>query len=130
MRSKLEELLTLQKLQFDPRADAAELQSLKNRLKETLPEAAFVHYERLASRGKKWVAIVRGGVCSECHLGIPSGTLGNLGNDTLLHQCDNCGRYLYRPAESAQGPADAKPSGLARARASRRSPRRSPSLPG
>jgi hypothetical protein len=101
MRTNLEQLLEMQSLQFGPLAKPAEVPARLAALKESVPAALFAHYERMTSRGRKCVAIARGGVCSECHLLIATGTLANLGKDGLLHTCDNCGRYLYLPKETA-----------------------------
>lgn len=126
MRMKLEELLALQTLQFDQHAKPAEVKARREHLKATFPEVIVAHYERMTSRGRKCVAIARAGVCSECHLVIPTGTLGALPNDEILHQCDNCGRYLYLPKDPSAGvpkPQAATPApGRSPQRRSRRSP--------
>ena len=105
MRTNLEQLLEMQSLQFGPLARPAEVPARLAALKDSVPAALFAHYERMTSRGRKCVAIARGGVCSECHLLIATGTLANLGKDGMLHTCDNCGRYLYLPKQSTPAPA-------------------------
>jgi predicted nucleic acid-binding Zn-ribbon protein len=96
MNELLTDLLKLQALEFgesgeknvEPRI--AELRGL------ILPQI-LAHYDRLAVRGKKGVAVVRNQVCTGCHMRLPIGTLNVLmhGNDIQL--CDTCGRYLYLP---------------------------------
>lgn len=122
----LEQLLEMQSLQFGPLARPAEVPARLAALKESLPAALFAQYERVTSRGRKCVAIARGGVCSECHLLIATGTLANLGKDGVLHTCDNCGRYLYLPREEAAAPATAPVPAIAPRSASGRKPKGRP----
>jgi predicted nucleic acid-binding Zn-ribbon protein len=102
----MELLLSLQKLQLQAKslslADESEI--LKRR--EKVPVPILIHFDRLIARGKKGVAVVRSGVCSECHLRIPSGTLASLTYTAEVHKCDNCGRYLYLPMNEPLGLMD------------------------
>jgi NMD protein affecting ribosome stability and mRNA decay len=45
------------------------------------------------------VAIVRNGVCTECHLKVAIGALASLAHETDIQLCGNCGRYLFLPAQ-------------------------------
>ena|SRR5437879_644687 len=65
------------------------------RFREKVPVSILGHFNRLIAKGKKGVALVRNGVCSECHLRISSGTLAGLASREDIHLCENCGRYLY-----------------------------------
>ena len=58
------------------------------------------HYDRLVSRGKKGVAIVRNQVCTGCHMRLPIGTINTLMQGQDIQLCDTCGRYLYLPNAS------------------------------
>lgn len=103
MRKIMDHLLVLQKLRFEVYAKtpaAAEVEKLRG----AVPPPVLAHYERLVARGKKGVALVRNGVCSECHLRLTGGKLVNLSaQPNEVHLCDNCGRYLYLPAEATAG---------------------------
>ena len=104
------QLFVLQKLQFDACSRTSESQAQIEKLRETVPTPIVAHYDRLVLRGKKGVAIARNGVCSECHLRIPIGKLASLFYTNEIHQCDNCGRYLYLPEDEPVGLIDPKPA--------------------
>lgn len=110
MRKIMEQLLALQKLQFDARSRTSESQAEMEMLREKVRAPILAHYERLVLRGKKGVAIVRNGVCSECHLPLPSGKLAGLVYTDEVQLCDTCGRYLYLPEDEPIGLSDSKPA--------------------
>jgi mannitol/fructose-specific phosphotransferase system IIA component (Ntr-type) len=93
----MERLLALQRLQFG--ANRQSVQAEVDKLRENVPAPILAHYDRLAERGKKGLAIARNGVCGECHLRITSGKLINLVCTDEVEVCDNCGRYLYLPED-------------------------------
>jgi len=109
MRKFMEQLLALQTLQFDLPPKTAEGKATMEKYRDQIPSPILAHYGRLALRGKKGVAIARNGVCSECHLRIPSGTLAALAYDNEVQLCDNCGRYLYLPENEPLGLGETKP---------------------
>ena len=39
-------------------------------------------------------------VCMGCHMRIPTGAVITLMHGTDIQLCDNCGRYLYLPADA------------------------------
>ncbi len=88
-------LQNLETLQAGKAADQKEAQGLR----ETIPEPILAHYDRLTSRGKKGVAVVRNRVCASCHMGVPVGAINTLINGDDLQLCGSCGRYLYMPPE-------------------------------
>jgi hypothetical protein len=113
MRKTMEQLLVLQSFQFDLPSRTDERRAAMEKIRDRIPSPVLAHYGRLALRGKKGVAIVRNGGCSECHLRIPSGTLAALAYDNDVHLCDNCGRYLYLPEDEPLGLDESKsPTGL------------------
>jgi len=121
MRKIMEQLLALQKLQFDAASRSPESKAEMEKLREKVLAPILAHYERLVLRGKKGVAIARNGVCSECHLRITAGKLATLAYTDEVQLCDNCGRYLYLPEDEPIGLSDAKPAPPAPAkRASRK----------
>src|ERR1044071_3166597 len=118
MNELLTNLLKLQALEFkeinetDPEAKIAELKAL-------IPQPILVHYDRLAARGKKGVAVIRNQVCTGCHMRLPIGTINTLMQHQDIQLCDTCGRYLYLPTEPAipAAAAEAKPTAKAQPKA-------------
>ena len=89
-------LLKLQSLEFDqPTEKGAESQKVELRAK--IPAPILAHYDRLAVRGKKGIALVRNQVCTGCHMRLPIGTINTLMQRQDVQLCDSCGRYLYLP---------------------------------
>jgi predicted nucleic acid-binding Zn-ribbon protein len=110
MRQTVEQLLALQKLTLDTEPLTSEAEAEIRRLRDQVPAPVLGHFDRLVSRGKRAVAIVRHGVCGECHLRVSSGTLASLAYGADLHLCDHCGRYLLLPADEPIQPlADVSP---------------------
>ena len=106
----IEQLFRLQELELGPAAGTAaarrEVEAL--RAEVAVMPVVLGHYNRLVSRGKKAVALVRHGVCSGCQMQLPSGLHAKLLRDDDVCVCENCARYLkLAPADPA--PAAAKP---------------------
>jgi predicted nucleic acid-binding Zn-ribbon protein len=102
----IEDLLALQELQWRKGKPGSEHEI--EVLRKGVPEPILGHYDRLAVRGKKGVAILRNGVCTECHMRVPIGTLVTLARGQDVQLCGNCGRYLFLPA--GETVAGAKPA--------------------
>ena len=99
MKNILENLLQIQELHFGPEA---EQQAAKiGELRSTVPAPVLAHFDRLVTRGKKGVAIIRNRVCRGCHMGVALGTLITLRKNEDLQLCGSCGRYLYLPEDEA-----------------------------
>lgn len=96
MNDVLQNLLKLQALEFDQTHDK-KAQSQITELRALIPQPILGHYERLAVRGKKGVAVVRNQVCTGCHMRLPIGTINTLMQGADIQLCDTCGRYLYLP---------------------------------
>lgn len=112
MNDLLTTLLKLQALEFDETKESnADAQIAE--LRQRIPPTILGHYDRLAARGKKGVAVVRNQVCTGCHMRLPIGTINTLMQGQDIQLCDTCGRYLYLPdaAESqfVENIAAAKP---------------------
>jgi predicted nucleic acid-binding Zn-ribbon protein len=73
-------------------------------IRKTIPSVVLAHYDRLLAHGKKGVAIVRNGVCTECHLSVAIGALADLAREGGVQVCGNCGRYLFLPASQPAVP--------------------------
>ncbi len=99
MRTTVENLYALQQLQLQtvPATPAREAEIGK--LREGIPLQILAHFDRLIAQGRKGVALVRNGVCRECHIRVPSGTAASLVQPKDLYLCENCGRYLLLPLE-------------------------------
>ncbi len=121
MRKIIDRLLALQKLQFAAGGPSAVAPAEVEALRAEVPPPILAHYERLVARGKKGVALVRNGVCSECHLRITGGKLIHLTTTPdEVHLCDNCGRYLYQPEAAPAGLTDVKTAAPAKAKRTRK----------
>ena len=116
----VEKLLELQKIELGSQRLTPEQEELTEKLRAQIPAAVLERFDRWVDRGKRAVAIVRNGVCCECHLRLPSGTLAALAYTTELHYCDNCTRLLYLPEDESLGLTEAAPSAKPAARRSRK----------
>ncbi len=96
MKTVISNLFELQKIEV---LSTTESSPKTERLREQIPAEMIGVYERFRVRGRKAVALVRNGVCGECHLRIPMGTLVDLMHGEL-QRCGNCGRYLYLPEDA------------------------------
>jgi hypothetical protein len=99
----VESLLAVQNIKVQKQVPTPAQQAESQVLCANVPAGVLEKFERLLGRGKKAVAIVRSGVCSECHLRLSSGTLASLAYTTEIHYCDNCGRFLYLPEDEPLG---------------------------
>ena len=96
MNDLLQTLLKLQALEFNETNEkdpAARIEELR----KNVPLPILGHFDRLVTRGKKGVAVVRNQVCTGCHMKLPIGTINTLMQGQDIQLCDSCGRYLYLP---------------------------------
>ena len=103
MKPAIENLYTLQGLVREtrgivPPGKAEIVQSLRTEV----PAPILGHFDRMIARGINGVALVRHGVCTECHIRVPVSTLGALLKPKDLYLCENCGCYLLLPEEETQ----------------------------
>ena len=103
MNEIIRNLVKLQALEFGE-ISSKSLASQVAELRTLIPQAILGHYDRLAVRGKKALAVVRNQVCSGCHMRLPIGTINTMLQGHDLQLCDTCGRYLYLP-EPPEGQA-------------------------
>ncbi len=112
----MENLLKLQGLEFgETRGSDAAAQITQ--LRSKIPPTILAHYDRLAARGKKGIAIVQNQVCSGCHMRLPIGTMNTLSHAGDIELCESCGRYLYLPPVQAVPPPARAPATRRTARA-------------
>lgn len=110
----LENMLKQQELLLGPKKVLAENEALLQELRAAVPPQIQSHFDRLMDRGKHGIAVVRHGVCCECHMRAAIGVLATLSRGEDIQLCGSCGRYLYLPeGESTDAPplvAAAKPA--------------------
>jgi predicted nucleic acid-binding Zn-ribbon protein len=100
MNALIQNLVRLQALEFDEIAARNPAKTMEQ-LRATIPTHVLAHYDRLVARGKKGVSLVRGQVCTSCHMRVPLGTIVTILRGTDIQLCTNCGRYLYLPESLA-----------------------------
>ena len=100
MKEIMKSLFELQMLEFDTTVRPASEARIVE-LRALIPAPILAHYDRLADKGKKGVALLRNQTCSGCHMRVPLGVVLDLkhGEDVCL--CDNCRRSLYLRAEDS-----------------------------
>lgn len=106
MRTIVENLYALQTLQLQNAPIPVEREARIKALRETIPPQIIGHFDRLIAQGRKGVALVRNGICRECHIRVPSGTAASLAHPKDLYLCDNCGRYLFLPLDEIAAAAE------------------------
>jgi predicted nucleic acid-binding Zn-ribbon protein len=115
MREIIENLLALQKLINQALASSPEQTAKIAELRKPVPLPILDHFDRMISRGRNGVALVRHGMCGECHLRIPVGTLASLVAPQDVYLCETCACYLILPLEERAGAiASLKPQPIAR----------------
>jgi hypothetical protein len=101
MKHQIESLLRAQPLLRRGNWDGVEQQVVLKGLRNRIPAPILAHYLRALESGRNGVALVRHGVCGECHIRIPSATSANLSDYKDVHLCENCGCYLMPSPEEA-----------------------------
>jgi len=121
MRAIIDSLFKAQNLLRDKdSATEAKRAATLQKLRETVPAPMLAHYLRLLGIGRNSVALVRRGICSECHIRIPVSTIGSLMKPTDIQVCESCGCYLLLPEdENPLAAQPAKPVAAARRRVRR-----------
>ena len=105
MKNIMENLFALQTLQLQTGPGQRNREGAIEEIRKSIPAPVLAHYDRLLAHGKKGVAIVRNGVCTECHLRVAIGALADLAHASDIQVCGNCGRYLFLPANEPLFPA-------------------------
>lgn len=105
----MKKLLAAQELQLQTKPLSLESEAEIRKLRENVPMQILNRFDWFIARGKKGVAFARNGVCTVCHLRITSGMLAGLACTTKVHNCDNCGRYLFLPESDPLGLSNSPP---------------------
>jgi len=109
MKNIMESLFALQTLQLQSGPGQRNRDAAMETTRKTIPGVVLTHYDRLMAHGKKGVAIVRNGVCTECHLRVAIGALADLAHASDIQVCGNCGRYLFLPPNEPVVPVSLRP---------------------
>jgi predicted nucleic acid-binding Zn-ribbon protein len=90
--------------------------SITRELADSVPAPVLAHFLRRVANGGRGVALVRHGVCSECHIRVPFSLVSTLASPEGSHVCDYCGSLLLLPDEElgVPAPGGAHPAGGAR----------------
>ena len=119
MKAMVENLFALQQLVLKSSRVTSEQEAKIRQLRKNVPLPVLGHFDRIVKSGRKGVALVRHGVCSECHVRVSAGTAASLIRPKDLYLCESCGRYLLLdPAEAPEAAEGPEPS----PKSSRRTP--------
>jgi hypothetical protein len=105
----MENLFALQTLQLQSGPGQRNRPSAIEALRKNIPAPVLARFDRATAHGKKAVAVVRNGVCTECHITVAIGALADLAHDSGIQACGNCGRYLYLPPNEPIVPVKTAP---------------------
>jgi predicted nucleic acid-binding Zn-ribbon protein len=107
LRQQLEQLNQLEDDQAQARRtgrSALNSEALMESLRANMPLGVLSHHDRLRSRGRQSLAEIRHGVCSGCHMTLPTGLQAEVQRQTSLLRCATCGRFIF-PSGEADEPA-------------------------
>ena len=108
----VENLFALQQLLLKSSRVTPEQETKIRQLRKNVPLPVLGHFDRIIKQGRKGVALVRHGVCCECHVRVSAGTAASLIRPRDLYLCESCGRYLLIDPEEAPEAAEApEPAG-------------------
>ena len=110
MRAIMEALLAAQQIELQSTRKTPAQESELARLRGLVPVPILGHYDRLVVRGKKGVALMRNGVCCECHMRLPIGEVASLAIENEVHLCSSCGRYLVLAPQEPAAPVETGPA--------------------
>lgn len=99
----LENMLALQNLELQTEKASDESDRQIMLLRSRIPRRLLMHYDCLMANGRKGVALVRNGMCSECHQEINGNVLGAAACGHPVQLCSHCRRFLYLPVDETLG---------------------------
>jgi hypothetical protein len=105
MNDMMLKLLEAQKTLLLHPGVSAENTRLIEQLRATVPAPVLAHFLRLVAQGRRGVAVVDHGVCTECHLRLPASLAAVIGDSTDLHVCEQCGSFLVATKSTTAAPA-------------------------
>ncbi len=107
MKAMVENLFALQQLLLKSSRVTPEQEAKIRQLRKNVPLPVLGHFDRIIKQGRRGVALVRHGVCCECHVRVSAGTAASLVRPKDLYLCESCGRYLLLDPEEATEAAEA-----------------------
>jgi predicted nucleic acid-binding Zn-ribbon protein len=110
MNTIVENLHALQQVLLQKSPVTAERRAQIWELRENVPVPILSHFDRLIAQGRKGVALVRHGVCGQCHLRVSFGTAAGLLQPKDVYLCENCGCYLLLAPDEVTPPAESAAS--------------------
>ena len=120
MNGVTENLLALQELARRQKNPSVEQEREIDGLRKDIPESVLSQFDRWMARGRKAVAVVRNGVCGECHLKLTLANIGALTFGDEIQRCGNCGRFLYLPEDEPMSSPPSAPQRTKPARLSKK----------
>ena len=106
MRAIVENLYALQQLALQKTRATPEQETRIRQLRKKAPLPVLGHFDRIIASGRRGVALVRHGVCCECHVRVSAGTAATLSHPKDIYLCESCGRYLLLAPEEMPGGGD------------------------
>ena len=122
MNTIVENLHALQQVLLQKSPVTAERRARIRELRENVPVSILGHFDRLIAQGRNGVALVRHGVCGECHLRVSFGTAASLLQPKDVYLCENCGCYLLLAPDEVTAPAESPALAAATVRKGRKKP--------
>jgi len=107
MKALVENLFSLQQLLLQKARVTPEQEAKIRQLRKKVPTPVLAHFDRIIAQGRRGVALVRHGVCCECHVRVSAGTTASLVRPKDLYLCESCGRYLLLAPEETPETAEA-----------------------
>ncbi|NOS70388.1 MAG: hypothetical protein HOP33_10710 [Verrucomicrobia bacterium] len=111
LRQRLEQLNQLEDdrtLAKKTGRSALNSEALMESLRANMLLGVLSHHDRLRSRGRRSIAEVRHGVCSGCHMSLPTGLQAEVQRESTLLKCETCGRFILSAADAVEPPLPAK----------------------
>jgi hypothetical protein len=71
-------------------------------LRFEVPISLLAHFDRKVACGRKAVAVVRNGVCGDCHMRLPLGLAAMLTVSDEVQRCEHCGSFLLVAPEEVE----------------------------
>jgi hypothetical protein len=71
-------------------------------LRFEVPISLLAHFDRRIACGRRAVAVVRNGVCGDCHMRLPLGLAAMLRASDEVQRCEHCGSFLMLAPEEIE----------------------------
>lgn len=94
MSKLIDDLLVLQRLVQVGQSLTSEQKAQLESVRKNVPVPVASHFFRQVANGRKGIALVRNGVCGECHLRLPASMVAMLAKDNELLVCESCSSFV------------------------------------